>query len=149
MAEKARVLDLNAQRFNKTRQHELEGLYYTFAPGDYVEVPFDVAMKHLVTNDTFEVRDAEGNLIEAMRQEESSVPGSAPVAMRADETIAHFDEITFEALKDRCEKHEDFETGAHPKKDDLVAFLVSKAAKRVEPESDDDDGAEGDLEHDD
>ena len=150
MAEKARVLDLNAQRFNTTRQHKLEGKYFTFKSSEPTDVPFDIAMKHLVANDTFEVRDQEGNLIEAMRSEESSVPGSAPVAMKADETIARLEELTFEALKDRAEKHEDYEAGAHPKKDDLVAYLVAKAAKRVEPASDDeDDGSDGELEHDD
>ena len=151
MAENASVLDLNAQRFNVARQHKLEGQYLTFAPGKPTDVPFDIAMKHLVANDTFEVRDQKGNLIEAMRQEESSVPGSAPVVMQADETIARFEELTFEALKDRAEKHEDYEAGAHPKKDDLVAYLVAKAAKRVEPASNDndDDGSDGELEHDD
>ena len=150
MPENASVQDLNATRFNTTRQHRLGGRYFTFPPGEFVDVPFDIATKHLVPNDTFEVRDQEGNLIEAMRHEESSVPGSAPVAMKADETIALFEELTFEALKDRAEKHEGFEAGAHPKKDDLIAYLVAKAAKRAEPEpDDDDDGADGELEHDD
>ena len=150
MSENASVVDLNAQRFNVKRQHKLDGRYFTFAPGKPTDVPYDIAMNRLVANDTFEVRDQKGNLLEAMREEESSVPGSAPVVMKADETIARFEELTFEALKDRAEKHEGYEAGAHPKKDDLVAYLVAKAAKRVEPASDDDDdGAEGELVHDD
>ena len=158
MSEKAQVLELNGLRFNVERKHRLRGVLYTFPPGVPInDVPFDVAVEDLSHNDAFEVRDQAGNLIEAMRREESSVPGSAPIVMRVDETIAKYEELTYESLRTRCGKYDDFDPQVTNLKEEMLTFLMEKGASRTPPDQvpvpfegvEDAGAADGELEHED
>lgn len=129
----AQVIDVNAHRFNQKRMHNLEDVNYIFEPGKATPVPMAVAVKYLVGNPGFQVHDADGNIIREVRSEEATLPGSAPVALKADECIARYEELTANALRDRAEKIAGFDESGADKKEDIIAFLVAKAAGAEAP----------------
>ena len=150
----ARCTDLDAQRHNVAREHVLDGVAYLFPARGGLDVPLDVAVKFLVPNPGFMVTDSAGNQIRAERTLQPETPGSAAVVLKADETIARFEDLTAEALRDRCEKIEGFEEADIRLKDDLVAFLIAQAGASTSlagdaPVAEDDDEGEAELERED
>lgn len=148
----AHVMELAGQRANRERRHVLEGLTYIFPPGRSAEVPMAVAVKWLIDNESFAVFDADGNRITNARTEPTEVPGSGPIALKANQTVAFFEELTVDSLRARALKHEDFDQDGRERKADIVAFLTAKAGTAgdgtAEPaEEAGDDGTEVEIEH--
>jgi hypothetical protein len=129
MADMLWVKDVNA--IDETREHDLvwpDGKKdrFPFPPRKFVEIPQVLAVRWLVGNKGFEVREGgpDGQVLKMAPVAQDTARGKASIQLRNDQVIAVLDELTLEALLARVQKAGGQMTRANGKKA-LVDFLMT------------------------
>ena len=123
--EMARVRDTLVQAGGKPRTHDIGGRLFTFAYGEHLEMPIDLA-RSIAHIPEFEVLHPNGaRIITDTTQPVASANGA--VMLRSDQTIATFDELSEDAIRKRA-KALGF-TGPGKDLAPIVRFLMAHAAE--------------------
>jgi hypothetical protein len=88
---------------------------------DIKEVPYSAGIR-LATNDSFEVRDADGNILTATEREGDA---GAPIRLLTNQVVADLDELTQDSLIQRC-RDLGFPASKRTSKKEMCEFILQK-----------------------